>query len=571
VSISVRSINGVRRIDVLGELGEGEDELAPLLATLVDADGEPRELVFYDARTLPGAVTERLAQLVGTPGQPRIRVYHPYLLYYLMRLGIEAHQVPSKPPCPPARFAALAIGGSADSLDKMVAIVEALPPGPFVVFVVQHVLENEPSLLDKLLQAHTDLRVVMPQHLARVEPGTIYVAPPGRHMKVAHGLVYLTRDQKLNFARPSLDALFVSVAEEYREEAMAVLLCGYGCDGVAGLRRIGELGGCALVEDGSECAARDMPDAAVAAQVFDHVLDLPALRCFVAAAASDPAGGATPPLIDLLLEAVYTRYGYDYRGYQRGTVERRLDNLLSALSLPNFYALQREILTDPDAFERLFLDLSINVTTFFRHPEQFRVLREQVLPYLDSFPHIKIWSAGCANGKEAYSLAMLLDELGILDKAQIFATDINPYQLEEARSGLYPGSDLAEAANNYRASGGQGDLGRWLSSAHGYLKVEPRLRGHMLFYTHSLVHDGPFNEFQLIICRNVMIYFRSDLQCRVVDLFTRSLHRDGFLMLGPSESGVAMAVDFPFAREAGEGSLYRWPDMPSAMGRATTP
>ncbi|MFA7239928.1 MAG: CheR family methyltransferase [Sulfuricellaceae bacterium] len=558
MSVTVQDTTEVRRIDILGEFDDPAQGAA-LLAALNHAGGRRLELTFYDARTLPGEVLEKLLGLCAAAIPLKIHTYHGYLLHHLMRLGLPALgrlTAASLPPAPPV--AALALGGSADSLDKILAIVEALPPSNTTVFVVQHILENERNYLDSLLRARTEYTVEMPQHMTEIQPGTLYVAPPAHHMKVAHGRVYLTRDQKVNFARPSIDVLFKSVAEEYRERALVVLLCGYGCDGIKGLAAVKAGGGCVLVENSGECGARDLTDAGAAGGVYDHIFSLAELRCFIAAAVAGRGKEYPAQLIDLLLEAVFARYGYDYRNYQRSTVERRLDNLRNMMGAVDFFTLQREILTDPDAFERLFLELSINVTAFFRHPEQFKVLRESILPYLDSFPHIKIWSAGCANGKEAYSLAILLDELGMLHKSQIFATDINPYQLEEGKNGLYPLEMLEEGQRNHAAAGGHGRLENWMEVGRSHVKVASRLRKHMLFYPHSLVHDGPFNEFQLILCRNVLIYFHPELQRRVMELFSRSLHRDGFLVLGASESLGQGNGEQYFAPYRAPEKIYRW-------------
>ena len=558
MSVNVQDTTQVRRIDILGEFDDPAQSAA-LLKALAKPGDKRLELAFYDARTVPGEVLERLLELFAAAVPLKIHAYHGYLLHYLMRLGLPAlpnFSLGVPPPAPQVN--ALVLGGSADSLDKILAIVEALPPSETTVFVVQHILEDEPNYLDRLLKVRTGYTVEMPQHLTKIQPGTLYVAPPAHHMKVAHGRVYLTQDKKVNFARPSIDVLFQSVAEEFGEHTLAVLLCGYGRDGVAGMSAVKGQGGCALVESSNDCGAHDLTDAGIAGGAYDHIFSLAELRCFIAAAVAGRGKEATQELINLLLEAVFVRYGYDYRNYQRSTVERRLDNLRNLMGMKDFFALQREILTDPDAFERLFLELSINVTAFFRHPEQFRVLRETILPYLDSFPHIKIWSAGCANGKEAYSLAILLDELGMLHKAQIFATDINPYQLEEGKNGLYPLEKLEEGQRNYVAGGGHARLENWLDVGKSVLKVASHLRKHVLFYPHSLVHDGAFNEFQLIVCRNVLIYFHPELQQRVMALFSRSLHRDGFLVLGASESLGQGGGERYFAPYRAPEKIYRW-------------
>jgi chemotaxis protein methyltransferase CheR len=558
MSVAVQDVDGTRRVSVVGDLTDPADGQA-LLEALAGRSTGPLELTFYDARTLPGEVLEKLLGLRADASPLKIYAYHGYLLHHLVRLGLPVLGMFSAgAPSAAPEYAAVVLGGSADSLDKILAIVEALPPSQATVFIVQHILEDKPNYLDRLLRMRTEYAVEMPQHMTEIRPGSIYVAPPEHHMRVAHGRIYLTHDRKVNYARPSIDVLFESVAGEYKERCLGVLLCGYGRDGVAGLAAIKAGGGCALIENSADCGARDLTDAAIAGGCFDHVLSLPELRCHVAAAVAGRNNQPSQQLIALLLEAVYSRYGYDYRNYQRGSVERRLANLYAKLAAEDFFSLQREILTDPDAFEHLFLELSINITAFFRHPEQFKVLRERVLPYLDSFPHVKIWSAGCAAGEEAYSLAILLDELGMLHKSLIFATDINPYQLEEAKNGLYPIETLEEGRRNYAASGGQGRLEEWLTVDKGYVKIAPRLSQKMLFFPHSLAHDGPFNEFQLIVCRNVLIYFHPTLQQRVMDLFSRSLHRDGFLVLGPSEeTGPGGGARF-FEPYAAAGKIYRW-------------
>lgn len=578
MNISVQQRGGVRRIEVLGDLSCRAD-----LATLLDAlSGEPLlEITFYDARTLPGRLLERLLLLAESPGRLKLRVYHNHLLHYLLRLGLNALGVlPFSRPLPAApTVAALVLGGAAAGSAALLEWLTALPHSPAVIFVMPAALEPLPQSWLQALQAGTGYAVEIPVQrleMCPLRPGTIYLAPPGRQMSVVHGQVGVTADRT-----PLLDRLLRSVAQEYREQTLAIVLAAPGdkhtSDGWAGLAAVRQFGGCALATvDGpaagmesppgqhSEAAAKGPAHAALLAGMVDHLLGQAELRCFAVAAL---AGATTGPVEDWpetclehLLAAVFARYGYDYRGYQRSTVRRRLEKLRQEWGAPDCFVLQREILTDPEAFERLFLELSINVTAFFRHPEQFKALREVVLPYLDSFSHIKVWSAGCANGKEAYSLAILLDELGLLHKSLIFATDINPYLLEEARNGFYPLEKFAEGERNHQASGGQRPLHDWLTPGRHTLKVAAHLREHILFYPHSLAHDGPFNEFQLILCRNVLIYFHPALQQRVMTLFSRSLHGDGFLMLGPSE-GLLPAKESPYflpLPSASQAKVYRW-------------
>lgn len=565
MSIGVQEGETLRRFAILGHL-ERAGEPGELLARLREAlpagqAGTVLELDFYDADTLPREVIEALADLLDRGAKLKIVAYRALLRHSLMRLDLPVSQAPGQPPrVSLGSCEALVLAGSAQSLDKILYIVGHLPEGGAAVFVAQHVQEDQVNLLDKLLKVHTDYRVLMPRHLMPIEPGTVYVAPPGHHMKVAHGLVYLTHDRKIQFARPSIDALFESVAGEYGERALAVLLCGYGQDGVAGCAALRAAGACVLVEDGDECApARMLPEAARDAGAFDQVLKYPAIASVAAAAVAGAGAAPGGGLLALFLEAIQSQYGYDFRGYQRDSLERRIRTLICAFGVSGFADFQRAVLAEPALFQRLLAEMSVGVTEFFRHPEQFRRLREEILPYLASFPLIKVWSAGCASGEEAYSLAILLDELGLLEKSRIFATDINPYLLELAKAGLFPREPLATNRENYLASGGPRLFDAHVAPGGHFLRAAPRIREPVSFFRHSLAQGGVFNEFQLILCRNVLIYFDAELQAQVLRCFARSLHRDGFLVLGPRDGLQHLAKTLGFTAYGSGGHIYRSP------------
>lgn len=554
-----------RRINLLGRL-DSEQESRELCGLLAQADSTPVELVCFDADLLPTAVLLALAEALERGVEVKVRAYRAPLAFSLLRLSLPVLSASPSSTKPMEALLetcrAVALAGSANSLDKLIGLVERLPSSDATVFVAQHIQEDRPNLLDQLLKARTDYSVVMPQHLMKVQPRSLYIAPPGHHMKVAHGLVYLTRDRKLGYARPSIDVLFESVAGEYGASALAVLLCGFGEDGVAGCAAVRAAGGCVLVEDGSECAeASVLPDRVFSAGHFDYRLKQRGLASLVAAAVSPRsrlASEAAGPLLELFLEAVYEHTGYDFRNYQRGTLERRIGKLVLQSGFGSFFDFQRAALSNAQVTQGLLSELSINVTEFYRHPEQFRELRDEVLPYLASFPLIKVWSAGCATGEEAYSLAMLMDELGLLDKSRIFATDNNPSLLALAQAGLYPREVLQKSQDNHREACGCANFPRHLEARGRLLEVAQRYRDRVLFHHHVLGQDGSFNEFQLIVCRNVMIYFDADLQRRVFGLFAQSLHREGFLMLGPGDGLRAVAQACQFTPCAGSGHLYRY-------------
>jgi chemotaxis protein methyltransferase CheR len=240
--------------------------------------------------------------------------------------------------------------------------------------------------------------------------------------------------------------------------------------------------------------------------------------------------------IDLLLEAVYRRYGFDFRQYARASLRRRLQRRVALEGLHSLSGLQERLLHEPDCMERLLLDLSINVTAMFRDPTFFRTFRLKVAPLLRTYPFIRIWNAGCSTGEETYSLAILLQEEGLYDRTRIYATDINEAVLLQARQALFPLEKMQEYTENYLAAGGTRAFSEYYTAAYEGAQFDRSLGDNIVFARHNLATDRSFNEFQVIICRNVMIYFDTPLQNRVHHLFYESLQRLGVLALGPKES-----------------------------------
>ncbi|WHH60314.1 protein-glutamate O-methyltransferase CheR [Petroclostridium sp. X23] len=235
------------------------------------------------------------------------------------------------------------------------------------------------------------------------------------------------------------------------------------------------------------------------------------------------------------LNELFLKYGYDYTQYQMESIIRRIKLSMLNKSIGRFVDFRRLILENEEQFGQLLLDFSINTTEFFRDPESYRRISEKVLPYLNSFTHIKIWCAGCSSGQEPYSMAMMLDELGMLGKTQIYATDINPLVIKEAKNGLYPMDDVDNCIINYRKAGGMKSFMNYFTMTGKYLMIREDLKKNILFFEHSLCQQGILNEFHLILCRNVLIYFNNSLQQKVLEVFWNSLERNGFLVLGKSE------------------------------------
>jgi chemotaxis protein methyltransferase CheR len=240
--------------------------------------------------------------------------------------------------------------------------------------------------------------------------------------------------------------------------------------------------------------------------------------------------------LDLLLEGIRGAYGYDFTGYARATLRRRLAFHLRRSQMASLDQLHRRVLADSAAFASLLDDLSIQVTAMFRDPECYAALRRHVVPFLHTYPRLRLWVAGCASGEEALSVAILLHEEGLLSRSLIYATDVNPAALERARQGIYPADRIRLYADNYRRAGGAGSFLSYFTVAHGYGAIQPQLTRHVHFAEHNLACDEVFGEMNLILCRNVLIYFQEDLQERVLSVLDRSLVRGGFLCLGSRES-----------------------------------
>jgi len=240
--------------------------------------------------------------------------------------------------------------------------------------------------------------------------------------------------------------------------------------------------------------------------------------------------------INLLLEGIYQKYGYDFRSYSRASIRRRIRQRLVSEGLEKVSQLQQQILYNKEKFSLLLNDLTINVTEMFRDPLFYKAFRSQVVPVLKSYPSIKIWHAGCSTGEEIYSMAILLQEEGLYTRAQIYATDIDKNVLQKAKKGIFAASELALFERNYKEAGGKADFQDYYTLRYDNIIMNQALKKQVVFADHDLATDQVFGEMQVILCRNVIIYFNRELQDRVFNLFYESLDMGGFLCLGSKES-----------------------------------
>jgi chemotaxis protein methyltransferase CheR len=240
--------------------------------------------------------------------------------------------------------------------------------------------------------------------------------------------------------------------------------------------------------------------------------------------------------IDLLLRGVFERYGYDFRDYARASLTRRIRRAMQVEAVPTVSALQARLLHDEDAAMRFVAAISVHTTSMFRDVEVYKTLRSEVIPFLRTYPFVRIWHAGCSTGEEVYSLAILLEELGVYERCRIYATDISDTILDRARKGVVPLRAMREYTQGYQRSGGTQDFSAYYSTDQENAVFRASLKRNLVFSQHNLVSDSVFNEFQLIMCRNVLLYFNEALRDRAHDLFYSSLGQLGTLVLGKKES-----------------------------------
>jgi chemotaxis protein methyltransferase CheR len=261
--------------------------------------------------------------------------------------------------------------------------------------------------------------------------------------------------------------------------------------------------------------------------------------------------------VDLLLEGVFRVYGFDFRQYSRASIKRRLLELMRAEKLETLSAFQNRILHDRACLNRLVLGLSVHATAMFRDPSFYLTFRRRVVPLLKTYPTVQLWIAGCSTGEEIYSVAILLEEEGLYERSRIYATDISQAVLRKAKEGIFPLSAMRDYTHNYQRGGGRRDFSDYYTAKYDNVIFSTRLKEHLVVSEHNLATDGSFNEFQVILCRNVMIYFNRELQSRVHNLLYDSLSMFGVFGLGNKESLKFTPRAAAFERLNDKDKLFR--------------
>ncbi|MBB4200338.1 histidine kinase [Rhodoblastus sphagnicola] len=438
-------------------------------------------------------------------------------------------------------FAVVAIGASAGGLDACRKFLGAVPAHSGMAFIlVQHLDPTHASMLVELLAGQTHLKVSEATDGARIEREHLYVIPPGVSLSVSGGALKLSQPEERHGARLPFDFLLQSLAEDYGERAVCVMLSGTGADGSRGLKALKDKGGLVVAQDPEEAGFDGMPRNAIETGAVDQVAPAAKLPEAIIgffrgarsnATHSDQTEDWLAPIVDLL----FLKTEHDFRLYKPGTLHRRIERRMALAECDAKRYLQM-LLDDPKEVDLLAKDLLINVTSFFRDPKVFDFLAENVLPSLireqPAEEPLRIWSVGCSTGEEAYSLAILFREAmeasGKTIKLQVLASDIDGDAVALAREGLYPATIAAEVSPERLAR-------FFVKEERGY-RIVPDLRDNVVFTVQDLLADPPFSRLNFVSCRNLLIYLGSEAQAKVMDIFHFALREGGILLLGGAET-----------------------------------
>ena len=495
-------------------------------------------------------------------------------------------------------FPVVGIGASAGGLQAVKAFFEHMPKDCGMAFVVVlHLSPDHQSVADKIIQESTRMPVSQVNGTTPIEKNQVYVISPAHILTMNDGYLAVSPSVREGGAHIAIDLFFRDLADTHKARAFCLILSGTGSDGAVGLSRIKEQGGVTLVQTPEDAEFDGMPRAAIETQMADLVLPVVEMpqkllelwrnaQSIILPTAGDPEINTIPPaterdaamaeqlLLDILTQ-LRASTGHDFKHYKRATVLRRIERRLQVTAQPDLAAYYNFLQGHPDETKALLGDMLIGVTNFFRDREAYEALERDVVPNLvksleDSVPHreeVRVWSAGCSTGEEAYSLAMLVAEQLALDasgaKMQVFATDIDERAITHGRNGVYPEAIITDVPpprlRQYFAK-----------EKNQHYRVRKEIREKVLFAKHSLLADPPFSQIDLTVCRNLLIYLDRKVQRDILQMFHFALRPGGYLFLGSSESAdgcldLFVPVDKRnriFRVRAGSSAMRRVPTMP---------
>ncbi len=445
------------------------------------------------------------------------------------------------------------IGGSADSSYKIMKIVRNISLENLSLIIVQHTQPDKKTFFDEILETYTKYKVSYPKDGEKLEKSKIYLSPNNEHLLVENGRFKLSSSPKYNYSRPSISLSYESFAQEYKNSLLVIQECGYAQDGVDKLNIVHKNSAHIIVQDADECSAKSMVTKAITTGFYDYILNTSNIILYL----NFLDANYTPvEWVEYLLDMIYKQYAYDFRLYQRDMIERRLKIFMLKHEIKLIKNAIGIIVFNKTAFKSFFLEISINVTEFFRDPQSYEEIASFISKTYKNSRNIKIWSAGCSSGKEAYSLAMLLEYFDKLKKSIIYATDFNNVILDEARSAVYSIQSYEIAQKNINKLSIDIKIDDFLLRNDNFIAIKDEIMQNVLFLQHNLATDSSFNEFDIIICKNVIIYFDNNLQKKVFQLLYDSLRFGGHLVIGESEF-IHIDFESKFERLSDNHKIYK--------------
>ncbi|MEM6690081.1 MAG: chemotaxis protein CheB [Planctomycetota bacterium] len=449
------------------------------------------------------------------------------------------------------------IGASAGGLEALELLFDKTPADTGMAFVVvQHLSPDFKSLMDELLSRHTDMEIFRVENGMRVEPNGIYLIPPKKNMVLSDGKLLLTEQDASGGLNLPIDIFFRSLAKDVGNKAIAIVLSGTGSDGSRGLQDIHEAGGLVVVQSIASAGFDGMPRNAIGTGMAKVITSADAIPAALQKYASDPAafaeddGDLNEPIkpgqeLAAIFNLFRNHHGIDFTLYREATIQRRIERRMQLMRVRRLIDYIEILRNESGELEQLYRDLLVEVTQFFRDPQAFTRLREEVIPKLieraeGPRDEIRVWVAGCATGEEAYSLAMLFNECAreanVSPIIKVFATDVHRSSLEIASSGVYTAQAIANVPEDLRK--------RYFTESNQLFHVNQELRQMVIFAPHNVANDPPFTRIDLVSCRNVLIYIRPDVQERVLSLFHFGMNVGGCLFLGSSETIGDLSREF---------------------------
>ncbi len=466
----------------------------------------------------------------------------------------EKHQKTRKAPEPPKKenkggedsFPIVGIGASAGGLEAFEQFFTNMPPDKGMAFVlIQHLDPSHKSILADLIRRYTSMKVSQIEDGMKVEPDSVFVIPPNHYLAILHGKLHLM-DSPASGIRAPIDFFFRSLAEDQKEKSICIILSGTGTEGTLGLRAIKGEGGMVMVQSSESAKYDGMPRSAISTGLADYTLPADKMPEQLIAYVQHEFGRLPPKfskpllkedLLDKVFLAVRSQTGHDFSYYKHSTIVRRVERRMAINRIGTLAEYVRHLQSYPEESKILFREILIGVTNFFRDPEALDSLQQNVIVQLLEKKRrdepLRIWTAGCATGEEAYSLAILFQNHAVKhtkdSNVQIFATDIDDRAIKTARSGRYPGSIAADIRPEILAR-------HFIKEEGGSYRVKKNIRDMVVFAVQNVIADPPFSKIDLITCRNLLIYLGPELQKKVLSLFHYALNQDGFLFLGSSET-----------------------------------